>query len=158
MLRKFKSQMLQRINTCSPVYRDIPDIGQSGDDDLCAVSAVNKAISIDVRAEVSSSKTKSLFKPMIRRKRVSEAWTHPSCSLRSLANIQLKQSAGTPGLAKGWMAFGGEGKVVPGKTMNHIWSLKRWRGTAEAEKGFLQSLFLHCAGQTQLQSKGFPEG
>lgn len=49
------------------------------------------------------------LKPMIRRKRVSEAQRHPSCSLWSLANVQLKQSAGTPGLAK---------------RLNGIW---RWR-------------------------------
>jgi len=32
---------------------------------------------------------------------MSEAQTCPASSLWSLANVQLKQSAGTPGLAKG---------------------------------------------------------
>lgn len=94
--------MPQRNTTCSPACRDVPYIGQSGHDNLRAVTAINKAISIDVRAEVSSSKTKSLLKKYVnRRKRMSEAQTHPSSSLWSLANVQLKQPAGTPGLAKG---------------------------------------------------------
>ncbi|TRZ23728.1 hypothetical protein HGM15179_003379 [Zosterops borbonicus] len=46
------------------ISRDISDIGQSraGDDNLRDVSTISKAISIDVRAEVSSSKTKFLLK------------------------------------------------------------------------------------------------
>lgn len=79
--------MPQKINTCYPVYRDISDIGQSGDDNLCDVSTINKAISIDVRAEVSSSKTKSFFKTYDEEEKGSEAQTDPSCRLWSLANV-----------------------------------------------------------------------
>lgn len=41
------------------------------------MSAINKAISIDVRAEVSSSKTKSLFKTSDKKEKGSEAQTDP---------------------------------------------------------------------------------
>lgn len=93
MMRKFRSQMPRRINTCFPVYRDISrdisDTGQSraGDDNLRDVSTINKAISIDVRAEVSSSKTKSLFKNYDKKEKGSEAQTDPRCRIWSLANV-----------------------------------------------------------------------
>lgn len=92
-MRKFKSQMPQRINTCFPVYRDISrdtsDIGQSraGDENLRDVSAIYKTISTDVRAEVSSSKTKSLSKNCDKKEKGSEAQTDPSCRMWSLANV-----------------------------------------------------------------------
>lgn len=85
--------MSQRINTCFPVYRDISrdtsDIGQSraGDDNLCDGSTVNKAISIDVRTEVSGSKTKSLFKTYDEKEKGSAAQIDPSCRMWSLANV-----------------------------------------------------------------------
>lgn len=62
------------------------DIGQSraGDDNLYVSK---KAISIDVRAEVSSSKTKSLFKNYDKKEKGSEAQTDPSCRMWSLANV-----------------------------------------------------------------------
>lgn len=93
-MRKFKSQMSQRMSTFFPVCRDISsnisDIGQStaGDNDnLCDASTINKAISIDVKAEVSSSKTKSLFKTYDKKEKRSEAQRDPSCRMWSLAHV-----------------------------------------------------------------------
>lgn len=55
-LWKFKRQMLQRYNTCSPAYRDIPDIGQSGHDGLYAASVVNKAWIWELKSAVPKLK------------------------------------------------------------------------------------------------------
>ncbi|RMC13048.1 hypothetical protein DUI87_10578 [Hirundo rustica rustica] len=68
---------------------DISDIGQSraGHANLCDVSTTNKAISIDVRAEASSSETKSLFRSYDKKEKGSEAQTDPSCRMCSLANV-----------------------------------------------------------------------
>lgn len=55
-LWKFKRQMPQRFNTCSPAYRDIPDIGQSGNDSLYAASAENKAWMLELKSAVSKLK------------------------------------------------------------------------------------------------------
>lgn len=82
------------MSTFFPVYRDISsnisDIGQStaGDNDnLCDASTINKAISIDLKAEVSSSKTKSLFETYDKKEKRSEAQRDPSCRMWSLANV-----------------------------------------------------------------------
>lgn len=82
MIRKFKSQMPQRINLLFCLQRRSPETtvtlgSQEQEMTVYMMSAINKAISIDVRAEVSSSKTKSLFKTSDKKEKGSEAQTDP---------------------------------------------------------------------------------
>lgn len=74
--------MPQRINLLFCLQRRSPETtvtlgSQEQEMTVYMMSAINKAISIDVRAEVSSSKTKSLFKTSDKKEKGSEAQTDP---------------------------------------------------------------------------------